>query len=81
MKVKRTLTIELEVYNRVEEYANKNGISASGAFSILAMQKLDEIEAMKQISQVQDLFSKMSDLVDSTDKLNALNLLQNAVAK
>ena len=81
MKVKRTLTIEKEVYDRVEEYADKNGISVSGAFSVLAMQKLDEIDALKQAKEMQSLFTKMSDLMDSPEKLQMLNMLQEATAK
>ena len=81
MKVKRTLTIEKEVYDRVEEYADKNGISVSGAFSVLAMQKLDEIDALKQAKEMQSLFTKMSDLMDSPEKLQMLNMLQDATAK
>ena len=81
VKVKRTLTIEKEVYDRVEEYADKNGISVSGAFSVLAMQKLDEIDALKQAKEMQSLFTKMSDLMDSPEKLQMLNMLQEATAK
>lgn len=81
MKTKRTLTIEQEVFDRVLEYADRNGISVSGAFSVLAMQKLDEIEALKQARDMQGLFDKMANLMDNPEKLQTLNLLQEVAAK
>ena len=81
MKVKRTLTIEQDVYDRVNEYSEKNGISVSGAFSVLATQKLDEIEALKQASEMQSLFEKMSALLDSPEQLQMFTSMYNTAAK
>jgi hypothetical protein len=81
VKVKRTLTIEKEVYDRVEEYADKNGISVSGAFSVLAMQKLDEIDALKQAHEMQELFDKMASLMDNPDQLQAFTAIQTLASK
>lgn len=77
VKVKRTLTIEKEVYDRVEEYADKNGISVSGAFSVLAMQKLDEIDALKQAHEMQGLFDKMASLMDNPEQLKLFSSIQS----
>ena len=77
MKVKRTLTIEKEVYDRVEEYADKNGISVSGAFSVLAMQKLDEIDALKQAHEMQGLFDRMASLMENPEQLQTLSAIQS----
>ena len=81
MKVKRTLTIEQDVYDRVNEYSEKNGISVSGAFSVLATQKLDEIEALKQASEMQSLFEKMSALLDSPEQMQMFTSMYNTAAK
>ena len=81
MKVKRTLTIEKEVYDRVEEYADKNGISVSGAFSVLAMQKLDEIDALKQAHEMQGLFDKMASLMDNPEQLQMFSAIQSLASK
>ena len=81
MKTKRTLTIEDEVFARVQEYADKNGISVSGAFSVLSTQKLDEIEALKQASEMQSLFEKMSALLDSPEQMQMFTSMYNTAAK
>ena len=81
VKVKRTLTIEKEVYDRVEEYADKNGISVSGAFSVLAMQKLDEIDALKQAHEMQSMFERMSALLDSPEQMQMFTSMYNTAAK
>lgn len=81
MKTKRNLTIEQEVYDRVLEYADRNGISVSGAFSVLATQKLDEIEALKQAHEMQGLFDKMASLMDNPDQLQAFTAIQKLASK
>lgn len=81
MKTKRNLTIEQEVYDRVLEYADRNGISVSGAFSVLATQKLDEIEALKQAHEMQGLFDKMAHLMDNPDQLQAFSAIQALASK
>lgn len=77
MKTKRTLTIEDEVFARVQEYADKNGISVSGAFSVLSTQKLDEIEALKQAHEMQGLFDKMASLMDNPEQLKMFSSIQS----
>ena len=81
MKTKRNMTIEQEVYDRVLEYADRNGISVSGAFSVLATQKLDEIEALKQAHEMQGLFDKMAHLMDNPDQLQAFSAIQALASK
>lgn len=81
MKTKRTLTIEDEVFARVQEYADKNGISVSGAFSVLSTQKLDEIEALKQAHEMQGLFDKMAHLMENPDQLQAFSAIQTLASK
>lgn len=77
MKTKRTLTIEEEVFDRVLEYADRNGISVSGAFSVLAMQKLDEIDALKQAHEMQGLFDRMASLMENPEQLKMFSAIQS----
>lgn len=59
MKLKKNIMIDEEVFSRVSEYASSNGISFSGALSVLAGQALD---AMKGIDGVKQLVEIMEQL-------------------
>lgn len=54
-KVKKTLTLEDVVIDRVQEWADMAGISLSGAFAVLATQHLDAMRAADAMADMKDL--------------------------
>lgn len=52
MKVKATVTLEEDVIKSIDEYGKKNGISRSGAISVLTSQAL---QALKMTSTLDNL--------------------------
>lgn len=65
MKLKKNIMIDEDVYLRVLQYANDNGISFSGAVSVLAGQALT---AMKSIDSVENLVKLMTDIQQEQKK-------------
>ena len=65
MKVKKTLTLDDSVLQRIQAYADTNGIYLSGAISVLCMQKLDEIKALNEIASVQKILSEVGTQIEN----------------
>lgn len=69
MKLRKAISIDEEVSNRVQEYADKNGISFSGAISVLAGQALDALkglETFKRFSDMMEEAKKQTDFMKTT---------------
>lgn len=58
MRIQKNMTMEETVINRVQAYADNAGLSLSAAFSVLATQKLDELDAIKQLPELSDILKK-----------------------
>lgn len=65
MRVKKTLTLDESVLERIQSYADTNGLSLSGSVSVLCMQKLDEIKALNEIANVQRLLSEVGNQIEN----------------
>lgn len=59
MKINKNITMDEEVYNRISEYAKENGISFSGALSVLAGQALQAVKGVESIKQLTDMMEKV----------------------
>lgn len=59
MKLTKNITIDEEVYNRISEYAKENGISFSGALSVLAGQALQAVKGVESIKQLTDMMEML----------------------
>lgn len=63
MKLKKSISIEEEVYNRINEYAEMYGISFSSAIAVLAgqaMQALKGVDSIKQLTEIMEKLQKQS---------------------
>lgn len=59
MKINKNITMDEEVYKRISEYAKENGISFSGALSVLAGQALNAVKGVESIKQLTDMMEKV----------------------
>lgn len=64
VRIKKTLTLDESVLERIQSYAVTNGLSLSGSVSVLCMQKLDEIKALSEIANVQRLLSEVGNKIE-----------------
>lgn len=69
MKLRKTIMIDEEVYKRVSAFADENGISVSGAISVLVGQALQAQKGMDSLQHVAKLFSEMQKTVSEKDML------------
>lgn len=59
---KFTVTMQPSVLERVEEYAERHGISRSSALSVLASQALEQREAMSIMSKLPEIMETVKDM-------------------
>ncbi len=59
MKLRKAIMIDEEVFNRISEYAKENGVSFSGAISVLAGQALQAVKGIESIKQLTDMMEKL----------------------
>lgn len=62
MKVKKTIALDSEVLRKIEDYAEKMGITLTGAISVLCMQTLQTNEAMETMGKIDIIMSQLEEL-------------------
>ena len=63
MKLKKSISIEEEVYNCINEYAELYGLSFSSAIAVLAgqaLQALKGVDSIKQLTEMMERLQKQS---------------------
>lgn len=63
MKKQKNLTLDEAVIEKIEKYALENGISFSGAVSVLAGQVLQAQKAVDGLDQLKDAMGQLGSLV------------------
>lgn len=56
--VKKNITLDSIVIEKVKEYADSNGLSFSGSLAVLAMARLEEIKAINAMGQVHTMIEE-----------------------
>lgn len=67
-KIKKSLTFDEAVLERIEAYADMNGLSLSSALSVLSCQKLDEIQVIQKLDGLKELYNKLQEVQDQLPK-------------
>jgi len=58
MKVKKNITMDEDVCRRIMDFAEQNGISFSGAISVLSGQALETKQGMDVLKQLTELMNQ-----------------------
>lgn len=63
MKIKKTIALEESVMADVQEYAESNGLTFTGALSVLARQALQAQKAVQAASNLSTLMDEVKKLI------------------
>lgn len=66
MGIRKTvnITIDSDVLNRIEFYADRNGLSRSGAISVLCNQMISANDSLEAIDSMNKGFDKLNDVAE-----------------
>lgn len=70
IKPRITISINKDILQGVDDYANLNGLSRAGAISVLVMNSLNAQRGLERLSELKDTLKQMQDLAELQDRGN-----------
>lgn len=63
------LVMDVDVVKTIDEYAEQNGISRSGAISVLCMQMLKSLKATEAMTELKGMFEQYKTMFEENKQL------------